>query len=69
MPRFISTPRRTALPPDTRPRLPSAAGPKPAVISRTDTVVELRAIYALLRDGQTTAAQNRLTTLGRNLNQ
>lgn len=66
MSRFITPPRRVASQ-DTRPRLPSAPGPKPAVISRTDTLTELRAIYRLLDQELYELAKSKLTTLGRNL--
>lgn len=73
MPRFITPPRRvssahtSALPADNRPRQPSAPGPKPAVISREDTLAELRAIYRLLDQELYVAAKSRITLLGRNL--
>jgi hypothetical protein len=69
MPHFLTPPRRTATPPpaDTRPRLPAAPGPKPATVSRADTVAELREIYKLLDQEQIHTAKQRLITLGRNL--
>ena len=42
-------------------------GPKPAIISRQDTIIELRTIYRLLDTEQIHAAKARLITLGRNL--
>jgi hypothetical protein len=59
--------KRPPPPPDTRPRLPGAPGPKPAIISRQDTIIELRTIYRLLDTEQIHAAKARLITLGRNL--
>jgi len=69
MPKFLTPPRRVALPADTRPRLPAKPGPKPAVISRQDTVAELRAIYKLLDAGTVELAKTKLIQLGRNLSQ
>ena len=66
MPRYLTPPRRVASQ-DTRPRLPSAPGPKPAVISRDDTIAELRAIYRLLDQELYELAKSKLATLGRNL--
>lgn len=66
MPRTLTPPRRVA-PQDTRPRLPSAPGPKPAVISREDTIVELRTIYRLIDQQLYAAAKSKLILLGRNL--
>lgn len=68
MPRFLTPSRRVASAhTDTRPRQPAAPGPRPAVLSREDTLAELRAIYRLLATGDILAAKARLTTLGRNL--
>lgn len=50
-----------------RPRLPSTPGPKPAIISRQDTLAELRVIYRLLTSQQIHAAKAKVITLGRNL--
>jgi len=66
MPRYPTPARRIATP-DTRPRLPSAPGPKPAVISRQDTLAELRAIYRLLDQQLYELAKSKITLLGRNL--
>lgn len=66
MPRTV-TPHRRLSSQDTRPRLPGAPGPKPAIISRQDTIAELRTIYRLLDTEQIHAAKARLITLGRNL--
>jgi len=57
----------TTPPYDPRPRRPSAPGPRPAVISREDTIAELRAIYRLLNHNDIPRAKSRLTLLGRNL--
>ena len=57
----------TPPPHDPRPRRPGAPGPKPAVISRDDTIAELRAIYRLLNHHDIPRAKSRLTMLGRNL--
>jgi hypothetical protein len=62
MPRPYTPPPR-----DTRPRLPSAPGPKPAVISRADTIIELRTIYRLIDQELYAAAKSKLILLGRNL--
>lgn len=59
--------KRPQPPLDTRPRLPSTPGPKPAIISRQDTLAELRVIYRLLASQQIHAAKAKLITLGRNL--
>lgn len=73
MPRFLAPSRRvssahtSAHPADTRPRLPAAPCPRPAIISREDTLAELRAIYRLLDTEQVHTAKQRLITLGRNL--
>jgi hypothetical protein len=71
MPRFLSTPRRVSgaatAPADSRPRLPGAPGPKPAVISREDTIAELRVIYRLIDSGTLELAKTKLIQLGRNL--
>lgn len=67
MPRFITPPRRVSSATDTRPRLPAAPGPRPAVISRADTIAELRAIYAAVKAHQREYALNKITALGRNL--
>lgn len=69
MPHFLTPPRRTASPPpaDTRPRLPAAPGPKPATLSREDTLAELRVIYLHLQHRNIEEAKQRLITLGRNL--
>lgn len=69
MPKFITRQHRTALPPDTRPRLPAAPGPQPARLSREDTIAELRAIYKLLESGTLELAKTKLVQLGRNLSQ
>jgi hypothetical protein len=66
MPRTL-TPQRRVSSQDTRPRLPSAPGPKPAVISRADTLAELRAIYRLIDQELYAAAKSKLILLGRNL--
>lgn len=52
---------------DTRARLPSAPGPRPAIPSREDTIQELRAIYRLLDQQLYEAAKSKLTRLGQNL--
>jgi hypothetical protein len=68
MPRFLTPSRRVAsAAQDTRPRLPAAPCPRPAIISREDTLAELRAIYRLLDTEQVHTAKQRLITLGRNL--
>jgi hypothetical protein len=61
-------PRPYTPPPyDPRPRRPGAPGPKPAVISREDTIAELRTIYRLLDQELYALAKTKLTLLGRNL--
>lgn len=66
MRRFL-TPQRRVSSQDTRPRLPSAPGPRPAIPSREDTIQELRAIYRLLDQQLYEAAKSKLTRLGQNL--
>lgn len=66
MRRFL-TPQRRVSSQDTRARLPSAPGPRPAIPSREDTIQELRAIYRLLDQHLYEAAKSKLTRLGQNL--
>lgn len=63
MPRFLTPSRRVA----SSPRLPAAQAPRPAPISREDTLAELRTIYRLLDTEQIHTAKQRLITLGKNL--
>lgn len=47
--------------------LATLTGPKPAVTSRADTIIELRTIYRLIDQQLYAAAKSKLILLGRNL--
>lgn len=61
------TPHRRVSGSSPSPRPPVSSSPRPAPISRADTLAELRAIYRLLHTGDIDTAKHRLTTLGQNL--